>query len=110
MSGQENFWGENGVRLVPESPAKARARRGHPESSVDGARAVEGRLARIYLAIEDDLERRSTPATAREIGRATGEEAWKRMRELERAGRVREIGRRKCRVTGVRTTTWSLKR
>lgn len=108
--GQGQFWEAHSTGLVATRSPRTLARRGHPETSVDGARASERSRARIYQVILEDLERRKHPATSKEIGRATGEEAWKRMRELERAGLVVECPQRRCRVSRVKALTWSLKR
>lgn len=96
--------------MAPSRAPNTLARRGHPETSVEGARAAERTRARVYNAILEDLERRAQPATSREIGRAIGEDAWKRMRELETGNLVKECGTRKCRVTGKKAMTWALSR
>ncbi len=105
---QGAFWDDPGPKLAPSRAPGTLARRGDPETSVEGARAAERSRTKVYEAILANLDGRARPATAREIGKATRTEAWKRMRELANGNLVKACATRKCRITGRPAMTWTL--
>jgi|GEM_PF-6794541 hypothetical protein len=67
-----------------------------------------GKLGRLHRAVLKGLGESKRPVTGRELGAHLGMEAWRRLPELERLGRVVRDGTRTCSVTGRRATSWRL--
>ena len=75
---------------------------------------AEGKIGKTQRNVLEVLSRLRGPATGREIEDAAvrlnspAPGAWKRLSELERAGRIRRAGTRPCRITRKRATVWDL--
>lgn len=100
-----------GILAGPEPRTLARA--SDPSTSREAADAVvaDGTVSRQHLAVFEALKR-SGPSTAHELAGdwsgLTRDITTRRLPELERLGRVRRLGSRKCARTGRTATVWEV--
>ena len=80
------------------------------QTSIDAYREFKrDDLSGTQRAVLDALRLAKRPVTGREIAhhrRIDG--AWKRLPELERAGKAVRVGTRRCTITRKRATAWVL--
>lgn len=85
------------------------------DTSQQAWQEIQATLPKSRAEILDVMRYVGVPLTARELRRLMHnngyrfwEHCWKRMSELERLGRVRRCGKKKCDVTGKLAVLWGL--
>lgn len=104
------------LQMFNEQSASKFRRRTDPETSQQSARGIAPKVGTVKAKVLEFAKGMTEPFTACEIAESLysvdkskrAETYRKRVRELQRAGLLKESGERECKITGSNATTFEV--